>query len=329
MARLTWFATLAAILLGTAEQLAADRGATTCAERSVSAQAVYSPDDARAFATCAKEYLEEVGADAAYDAFHNDPRWHSSSTYVFIFEEIPDFSRARMFVHAADPVREMTAPGAFGDLTDDFGTDIIAEAVRVVRANEGGYWYYQFTNPETGTVDPKASYVVKVDWRGTPAVLGAGVYLRDLPSTCRDDEVSATELAADPTNRHLAEFVRCAAFRLQADGYFATWEFENEERWSSGPIYLFGLDLSGNHIFSGSPVRINGSAIAEWAPIGSPTDQFGGRDIPAIGATFGEAFIYYRAFNPGTGQRGRKVAMLKRVTAFGVPILLGAGYYID
>ena len=329
MGRLKWFAAVVAIVLATLGQLEAADSVPVCTARSVSAQAVHSPDDARAFVTCAKEYLEEMGEDAAYDAFHNDPRWHSNSTYLFVLEEIPDYSRARVLLHAANPVREVTDPATFDDRTDDFGTDIIAEAVRVVRTNGSGFWYYQFTNPDTGRVDPKASYVVKVDWRGTSAILGAGVYLRDLPSTCRDNEVSATELAANPTNRHLAEFVRCAALRLQADGYFATWAFENEHRWSSGPIYLFGLDLSGNHVFSGSRVSINGRRIPEWAPIGSPEDQFGGRDIPGIGATFGEAFIYYRAFNPGTGRTGRKVAMLKRVTAFGVPLLLGAGYYID
>ena len=44
---------------------------------------------------------------------------------------------------------------------------------------------------------------------------------------------------------------------------------------------------------------------------------------------FGETFLYYSPFNPSNGMPQRKVSFVKRVVAFGVPILIGAGYYLD
>ena len=60
-----------------------------------------------------------------------------------------------------------------------------------------------------------------------------------------------------------------------------------------------------------------------------PTDQFGGRDMVSVGDTFGEAFVYYRSYHPGTGTYQQKVGLLKRVVAQGVPLLVGAGYYVS
>lgn len=320
---------LAQVILGASALTISQNSIAGCMERSVSAGAVRTPQDVKTFVTCAKDYLDQVGEDSAYDAFHNDPRWHSGPIYLFVTELIPDGTKARSLVHAGNPVRETTDPSMLGDRIDEFGTDIIPEGVRIIRVNGGGFWYYGFLNYETGLVAPKVSYILPVNWKGTPAMLGAGIYLRDLPATCRSDEVSASILAADPSEGTLREFVRCAAFELESEGYFATHAFETDARWTSGSIYLFGLDLSGNQVFTGSRVRTNGVSFAEWPTIGGPRDQFGGRDIPGIGDTFGEAFIYYRAFNPLTGRSGRKVGFLKRVVVVGVPVLLGAGYYLD
>ena len=50
---------------------------------------------------------------------------------------------------------------------------------------------------------------------GTPASIGAGIYRRDLPGTCRREEVNATQLDEHPSNQRLQEFVRCAAMELE------------------------------------------------------------------------------------------------------------------
>ena len=44
---------------------------------------------------------------------------------------------------------------------------------------------------------------------------------------------------------------------------------------------------------------------------------------------YGETFLYYSNRNPATNRWQRKVTFVKRVTSFGVPVLIGAGYYLD
>ena len=85
-----------------------------------------------------------------------------------------------------------------------------------------------------------------IDWDGTPASIGAGIYRADLPGTCEPGEVHAPGLEADPSNLRLAEFVRCAAMELESQGYFATRTLSGDPRWSRGSIYVFGLDTYGN-----------------------------------------------------------------------------------
>ena len=56
---------------------------------------------------------------------------------------------------------------------------------------------------------------------------------------------------------------------------------------------------------------------------------FAGRNVVSVGDAFGETFLYYSALNPATGMPQRKVTFVKRVVVYGLPILVGAGYYLD
>ena len=56
----------------------------SCADRSVVASAVRTPQDARAFVQCAYEYVRKTGTEEARRAFHEDERWKSGPTYVFV-----------------------------------------------------------------------------------------------------------------------------------------------------------------------------------------------------------------------------------------------------
>lgn len=322
-------ATFCGVALVTLSLFFVGHARAACADRSISASAVRTPQDIKAFVLCANELLDEVGVDAAYHAFHNDSRWRSGPIYLFATEMIPDGMKARSLLHTAKPSRETTHPSMLGDRTDKFGTDIIPEAVRIINTNGSGFWYYGFVNPDTGAVAPKVSFIVPVDWKGTPAFLGSGIYRRDFPGACHTDAVNASILAAEPSDDRLEEFVRCAAYILEREGYFATTQLTQDPRWRSGSIYLFGMDTMGNEVFSGRSIKVNGVGVREWASSGTPMDQFGGRDMPAVVDTFGESYLYYRTFNPVGGAYSRKVSFVKRVTAAGVPILLGAGYYLD
>ena len=309
-------------LTGAAQTVISYAGPLTCADQSVAARAVRTPKDAEVFVQCAYEYVREMGFEEAYRAFHEDERWNSGPIYVWVAELTPVPGAARALVQPPEPEREGKP---WGFLMDDFGNDLLSETYRIGSSVGAGWIYYTSPNPATGKTEPKASYFRNIDWRGIPAAIGAGIYRRDLPGTCRSEEVNAAMLDADPSEARLQEFVRCAAMELDSKGYFASATLANDPRWRSGSIYLFGLDTYGYSFFSGSPANpIIGSELSS-----TYIDSFGGRNVLAVAHTFGETFLYYSNRNPATNQSQRKVTFVKRVTSFGVPLLIGAGYYLD
>ena len=294
----------------------------TCADRSIVAGAVRTPQDAKTLTRCAYEFLQEVGFEEAHRAFNEEERWKSGPTYVFVSEVTPASDQARVFVFPPNPSLEGLP---FPWQIDSFGNDYFKELHRLLTSFDEGWNYYSFFNPATGEVEPKVSYVKSIDWMGTPAAIGVGVYRRDLPGTCRSEEVNAALLDSDPSEARLQEFVRCAAMELDSKGYFASVSLANDPRWRSGSIYLFGLDTYGYTFFSGSPADSRIGSELSSDTIGS----FEGRNVLGVADAFGESFLYYANRNPATGQWQRKVTFVKRVTSFGVPVLIGAGYYLD
>ena len=216
-----------------------------------------------------------------------------------------------------------------GNADRQIRTDYFFELHRILSVVDSGWLYYAFTNPATGRDEPKSSYVIEIDWNGTRAAIGAGLYANDRPGTCNAAEVNAAGLTATPSVGKLQEFVRCAALLLESKGYFAMDEFEHSSRWTDGPSYAYVMDMMGNQVMSSSQIRVNGNPLHEWGGSGTRPSTFEGRDIVEVGDSFGESFIYYRNYNPATGALQRKVGMLKRVVAQGVPLLVGSGYYLD
>ena len=295
----------------------------SCADHFITARAVRSPEGVEAFVQCAYEFVQEVGFEEARRAFNEDERWKSGPTYIFVDEVTPMSDLSRSFVYPPDPSKEGLP---WGLLIDAFGNDWYREQHRIVNSAGDGWIYYSFLNPETGRDEPKASYLKSIDWDGTLATIGAGIYRRDLPGTCRSEEVQATGLDADPSKEKLQEFVRCAAMELESRGYFAVRSLTTDPRWGNGSIYLFGVDAYGISLFNGDPFsRLYG--VSELDPYinTSLEDQ----DLVGVGAAFGESFLYYSAVNPSTRRLERKVTFVKRVVVYGLPILVGSGYYLD
>ena len=315
------------ILMVAAPALVAQGGAEplSCADRSVTARAVRTTKDVKSFVQCAYEFAQEVGFEKARQAFHEDERWRSGPIYVFVDEVTPISDMSRSFVFPPDPSREGSP---WGLLVDVFGNDWYREQHRIISSFGEGWIYYSFANPETGRDEPKASYIKGMDWDGTPASIGAGVYRRDIPGTCESEEVNALGLAAASSSERLEEFVRCAAMELESHGYFAIRALSSDPRWRNGSIYVFGLDTYGYTLFSGDP-------YSQWYGVIAPElndypeGPFGGRDVVSVGNAFGETFLYYSTRNPSTGKLQRKVTFVKRVVAYGLPILVGSGYYLD
>ena len=297
----------------------------SCADKSITAIAVRTPEDVQAFVQCAYEFVREVGFEEASRAFHEDERWRSGPIYVFVDEVTTMRLDARAFIFPPDPSLEGQP---WGPLIDAFG-DYYEELYRVMSAVDEGWIYYAFRNPATDREEPKASYVKSIDWDGNSAAIGAGIYRSDLPGTCESEEVNAMGFEDDPSNGRLQEFVRCAAMELESQGYFAVRSLSSDPRWRNGSIYLFGLDTYGNTLFSGDPY-----SSQWWGSLAPELNDyldgpFGGRDVVSVGDAFGETFLYYSARNPTTGMLQRKVTFVKRVVVYGLPILVGSGYYLD
>ena len=295
----------------------------SCVDKSITASAVRTSEDVQTFVQCAYEFVQEVGFEEAYRAFHEDERWKSGQIYVFVAEATP--RTEQLVVFPPDPLREGLP---LGPLVDVFGNEFFSEGQRIVNSFGEGWLYYSFPNPATGRDEPKASYIKSIDWEGNPAAIGAGIYRRDIPGTCESTEVNAALLEADRRNEKLQEFVRCAAMELESQGYFAVRALSSDPRWRNGSIYLFGLDTYGYTLFSGDP-------YSRWYGLIAPElndyldGPFGGRDVVSVGDAFGETFLYYSTRNPSTGMLQRKVTFVKRVVAYGQPILVGSGYYLD
>ncbi len=313
---------LLSLLVAPPQAFGSDDG-PSCAENSVVASAVQTREDVRAFVQCAYEYAIEMGPEEARRAFNEDERWNSGSIYVFISESTPESDQAHHFVFPPEPEREGTSRGL---LIDVFGNDYYKEQHRITSGFGEGWLYYSFTNFATGRDEPKATYIKSIDWNGTPAGIGAGIYLRDIPGSCNREEVNAAGLLAAPSHRSLQEFVRCAAMELEAMGYFASISLSADPRWRQDSVYVFGVDGNGNTLFSGEPYRWGG-----WTLGGTGTEltSLEDRDDLSVADAFGETFLYYRSRNPSTGMQQRKVVFVKRVVTYGLPILIGSGYYLE
>ena len=322
MVRNCRFLAIPALLLWCSVPAAAS-SAATCADHRISARAVRTTSDTQAFVQCAAEYLMEHGPVEARRAFNEDKRWQHGPTYVFVDGIAQSGEDSIAYVFPPDPSREGTP---WGTSIDSFGNDLFYELYRMMSIVDSGWLYNSFRNPTTGRNEPKSSYVIEVDWNGERAAIGAGIYAPDLPGTCNDDEVNAAGLAAAPSEAKLRAFVRCAAMLVEEKGYFAKGELEGSSRWRDGASYVFVMDMTGNQVLTGNRVRVNGNALHEWGGKSTPADQFGGRDMVAVGDAFGEALVYYRGRDPMTGAGQPKVGMLKRVVAHGVPLLVGASY---
>jgi cytochrome c len=291
--------------------------ASVCSDHSIAASAVRTPDDVQAFVLCAAEYLSEHGTVEARRAFNEDERWHHGSMYVFVDGLARSGDESIAHVFPPDPTREGSV---WGTSIDTFGSDYYYELHRILSLVDEGWIYYAFNNPATGRSQPKSSYVIEIEWKGDRAAIGAGIYSLDFPGTCDPGEVNAADLAANPGDQRLQEFVRCAAMEVASSGYFAGPVLSGDPRWKHGPIYIFGVNVeTGTVEFSG-----NAASLATSGRI--PELLFDGRDAIEAAALFGEGFWYYNFNNPATGTDEAKVAFVKLVRAQGVPLLVGSGY---
>jgi cytochrome c len=110
-----------------------------------------TPDEAKAMAVKAAEYLKASGPEKAFPEFNaKDGPWHDRDLYVIVSRD-------------GVVVAHGTNPGLIGksvlDLRDVDGKLFVREANQITDA---GWVNYKWQNPVTKVVEPKAQYYIRV-----------------------------------------------------------------------------------------------------------------------------------------------------------------------
>ena len=131
---------------------------------STQAQDRASLDEAQAMSEAAATFLATEGPDVAFAAFNEGDEWHDRDLYVFVVD-----MDGTMVAHGAN---DALIGQNLIDLTDPAGTPLIANIVAV---EDHGWVDYHFENPQTQEVEPKRSYVVRVN---DQYAVGVGAYVQ-------------------------------------------------------------------------------------------------------------------------------------------------------
>ena len=122
-------------------------------------------EEAQAMVAEAIAYYDEVGKNAAFAKFTDDPvpRFRDRDLYVFVIDQ-----DGVSVANGTDP--SWIGRSSVG-LQDANGTDI-GMAVLDAASAEGGWADYEWSDPATGDVAPKSSWVVLHDGY----IFGVGIY---------------------------------------------------------------------------------------------------------------------------------------------------------
>jgi hypothetical protein len=123
-----------------------------------------TPDDAKAMAIKAADYLKSVGPDTAFPAFDaKDGPWHDRDLYVTVLD-----TKGTMVAHG-------TNPGLIGksviDLKDVDGKPFNHEIIAI---QDAGWISFKWQNPLTKAVELKTQYTVHVG----DYIVGVGAYAK-------------------------------------------------------------------------------------------------------------------------------------------------------
>lgn len=309
------------VLVGSGYYVSTDPAQTrpSCSDNLITAAAVRTRRDIEALVNCAADYIADQGTEEAYRSFHDDPRWDHPQHYVFVRMLEQAGESSRLVAYPPDRSREGIPGTSLHDVADSLTVDYMRELHRITDTVDSGWIHYYFINRTTGTVEPKSSYLVEIEWNGKRAVVAAGIFERDLPGTCRREQVNAASLEANPGESRLRELVHCASAQVESLGFFAGPVFQSDSRWHSGSIQITGVNATTRETEFG-PSQF-GQSFPEFT-----AEAFGGRDVIAVVETFGEAYWYYATTDRASGTEVRETAFVERVLAQGVPLLVGSSY---
>ncbi|MCY4023198.1 MAG: cache domain-containing protein [Anaerolineaceae bacterium] len=287
---------------------------TPCDDHAGRLADIHTREQLKAYVHCAAEHIEAVGHEQAFQDFSGGA-WHDGPMALFA----ATIDGEHLFAYGVD-----IPPGSdLSEWRDSEGTPIVQQQARIARDFGAGFVYYRIENIASGLEEPKESYVLRLDYQGVPAFIGAGLHAQDTRATCSPEVVRASLVYSE---RDVEAFVTCAAHYLQQNGLQALHDFNSDPRWIAGPTYLILLDMESlvAVVAAGQPhlVGVDGSEFRDMDDV-----QFA-REKQRILATHDDGYVYYRFRNPASGEVEPKATYLRRVLIDGHAYILGAGLYV-
>lgn len=270
--------------------LASTLGSALAADRA-------TPREARILFERAVEYMETHGPEQAFAAF-NDRRgdFVRKDLYVFVIDEAGVY-------HASGAAPEVLVGLNVLNTTDSAGNPLFREMIRVARERQEGTVRYMWLNRVTNQVEPKVSYIRKID----RYILGVGY---SAPRSDADDAKALLD--------------RAVALVQEMGTQDAALAFNNRRGdFIQGDLYVFMIDLDSGRF---QAMGLN--------PGLTDTDALGLRDSQG-NALVEEMFeklqeadsatVEYAWLNPITNRVEPKRSYVQRVNGS----LVGVGHYLD
>ena len=144
--------------------------AVLCATLMISVVAAWAatkatPDQAKANAEAAAEFMKANGLDAANKEYEKPGgKFTKGDLYIFVMDY-----KGVMLAHGANP--KLDGKNLI-TMKDTDGKELFVEMIDVAKNKGTGWVEYKWTNPESKKVEPKASYIIRVN----DVFLGCGAY---------------------------------------------------------------------------------------------------------------------------------------------------------
>ncbi len=126
-----------------------------------------TPEEAKAFAEKAAAYFKSNGKDKAVAEFNN-PNGQFKKGDLYVFAQ--DFT-GLMLANGGNP--KLSGQNHF-ELKDPTGKFFVKEMIELAKTKGGGWVNYSWTNPATKKVQPKKTWIQRVE--GTDLYVGCGVF---------------------------------------------------------------------------------------------------------------------------------------------------------